>query len=88
MRELREADGAGRSALARRAGISPTTLRRVECNRGPVMVKRAPKIPAAGPQAPALVARDARNGAGSFGAPALFLPVAGNQFTCPPASKF
>ena len=47
VRELREADGAGRSSLARRAGISPTTLRRVEGNRGPVMVKTARKIAAA-----------------------------------------
>ncbi len=44
VRELREAGGADRAALARRAGISPTTLRRVEGNRGAVSVKTACKI--------------------------------------------
>ena len=35
VRELREAEGTNRAALAERAGISPETLRRVEGNRGP-----------------------------------------------------
>jgi transcriptional regulator with XRE-family HTH domain len=47
VRELREAGGADRATLAERAGISPTTLRRVEGNRGAVSVKTARKVAAA-----------------------------------------
>jgi transcriptional regulator with XRE-family HTH domain len=47
VRELGEAEGADRATLARRAGISPKTLRRVEGNRGAVSVKTARKVAAA-----------------------------------------
>jgi transcriptional regulator with XRE-family HTH domain len=44
VRELREEEGMSRRDLAATAGISPTTLRRVEDNRGPVSLTSARKV--------------------------------------------
>lgn len=47
VRALRESEGADVPALAGKASISPTTLRRVEGNRGTVRLKTARKIASA-----------------------------------------
>jgi transcriptional regulator with XRE-family HTH domain len=47
VRHMRGSHGFDGATFARRAGVSPETLRRVERNRGPVTVSTARKIGAA-----------------------------------------
>jgi len=47
VRYMRGSRGFNGATFARRAGVSPETLRRVERNRGPVRVSTARKIGAA-----------------------------------------